>query len=394
MNLLIDHAGLQSGGLCLQRNARDESDLLGFLQFATLLIFADDITLNGFAAKRVLDESNGILDKLRDLDLTDGVIKITTRNQDAFATVCADAAESCAEAVEFGFRPLSSVQSGLLPTALGKSADDGFRRLLQRLDNRPSADYLEEVKKHAFLGDYIGAVDYMIATCDVLREQVLTTARENEWRGDALIQLRAFLRTQVYLALARADGANYTPATSRAALYRKQYYFIAEFLEKMKGVVDDYREYPLPIPSVYAYLIKKSKAEPNAIIKEALDVRERSTRIRNQLSSITRDFDLFTSEGRARADLSLADLMGDLHRTLGKTREQKGQRALSLVGDAVTINPGNVSKIVDMISTSLRSRRVALLTDLSIIAIDPKGVDEDWMKFKKACGLGVVRRAT
>ena len=200
--------------------------------------------MNGFAAKRVIAESNGILDKLRDLDLTEGVIRIKTRNQEAFAAICTRAAESCAAAVKGSFKHLPSAPDGLRPVALGKVADAGFLELLKRLDNQPSDDYLEEVKQNAFQGEYIGAIDYMIATSGVLREQVLTAVRTNKWRDPYLIQLRAFLRTQVYLALAQADGAIYTPGTARAALYRNQYYLIAAFLDKMDGVVDYYREYP------------------------------------------------------------------------------------------------------------------------------------------------------
>lgn len=387
LRLLIDHTGLQSAGLCLARQARDEIDVRGLLQLATLLIFADELVLNGFAADRVAIKSEVTLKILRDLGLDHEALEIQRPDEDCFVAACDRAAWECADAVKFAFWPQRSSEVGLSPPALGTNADKGFRHLLKNLRKRPSPEFLARVKETLSSGDYVRAVDHMIVANEDLRCAVLSTVDEHGWSDEVLYQLRAFLRSQLYQELAHDAKAKYTPAVARAKLNRSHYHQVDSLGDKVDVVVSKLREVPLKVPSVHTALIKLSKSEPRALIEEALALRMRATPIRKELSAITKHPNQDTPKGRAQSERKIKEIVVDLEHSLKESGSDRRQNALSLICALIGFRPGHVPKVVQWVEQRWRANRVSVLTDLSIVASDPIDVYEDYAKLKRACGL-------
>src|SRR4051794_14426001 len=95
MQLWLDNTGLQSAGLCLAHEARPDHDydVRGLLQFATLSIFANKITLNGFESDIVAEKTESFVHRLERIGLTKDILSVTDTRETEYGLACTTAAD-------------------------------------------------------------------------------------------------------------------------------------------------------------------------------------------------------------------------------------------------------------------------------------------------------------
>src|SRR5437879_3650804 len=127
MQIWIDNTGLQSAGLCLEGKARPahDYDIRGLLQLATLVIYGNRISLNGFEDDVIATRTQETVEQLRALGIAEGILSINSLTESEYALACMTTAESIALELNDGFNAEEFSLIGVEPPDLP-------RRLVQR----------------------------------------------------------------------------------------------------------------------------------------------------------------------------------------------------------------------------------------------------------------------
>jgi hypothetical protein len=105
MQLWIDNTGLQSAGLCLDGRASlaHDYDVRGLLQLATLVIYGNKVSLNGFEDNIIAKRSHEIVEHLQTIGITEDILSINPVTEAEYALACKTAADSIAPELCDGF---------------------------------------------------------------------------------------------------------------------------------------------------------------------------------------------------------------------------------------------------------------------------------------------------
>jgi hypothetical protein len=301
MRVWIDNTGLDAVGLCLEGTARGDYDIKGLLQFATLLVFSDQLKMNGFEEEKVAERTVCVRQALIKLGLEENALIITPPILAPYALACREAASSSAEALGSGrFRPdLMGVSMGAAQLVESVDVLPRAKAALERWDdlviNRAKVPktQLEQIASKALWSDRAtGAVAYMLASSEQLFEAVRALPGFDIRSHDHVYQLNGFLRCHLNEALAGDDWL-YAPAVPRAEIgLDRRESVIQSLSEIVDAATDDLakmlgkptRTGAVRLPAVEHFLVSRAGGCPDGIIKEALELRKDTKPLREWLS--------------------------------------------------------------------------------------------------------------
>ena len=118
----------------------------------------------------------------------------------------------------------------------------------------------------------------MLASSEALRAAIARAiGRHAQWGDEESYQLNIFLRYHLNAALAEQAFSKYAPAVARAELIQRDSQHMLEALQRVADhVAEELRGEPLGVPSTLAALLQRSKGEPDALLKVAMEFRQHS----------------------------------------------------------------------------------------------------------------------
>lgn len=368
MKLWIDNTGLHSAGVCLEGRASLEHDydVRGLLQLATLVVYGNEVSLNGFENKLIANRSLEIVEQLQAIGITEDILSINPVTEMEYALACKTAAESIAPELFEGFNPHEFQLIGG-PPDLPRGFRDRQVKCLALANEPEGSPKLQEVEEKALSDKAIGAVEYMLACSPALREAVARImATYPNWSDSHSYQLNIFLRYHLNNALGDQYFSRYAPAIPRAELVSQRSQYIIEVLgNTLDKTVADLRGEPLGVPSTLAALLQRSKGEPRAVLKVAREFRERSKPVRDILGALAGKYPDDTPESRFEIQLQIKELGQQLRREVGLEASTTLRDALEIrliIGIPVPII--SAKEIAKWVHAKVQSKRIAVLTEL------------------------------
>ena len=369
MKIWIDNTGLQSAAQCLNGTAdRDhEYDVRGIIQLATLLIFANRLELNGFEDKRIAKRSREVVHRLQALGIGNDILSIRSIGEPEYALACKTAANSIADELCDSFNPEEFKLLGGEPPDLPRGTRERLVNCIAIAKEKNGSAILRRVEDEALRDKAVGAVDYMLACSADLREAVRRAIKVYpNWTDFHSYQLNIFLRYHLNDALGEQAFSTYAPAVARAELVQRRNDYVIKALQSvMEKAVESIRGEPLGIPSTLAALLNRSKGEPEALLKVALEFRSRSGPLRDYLETFASKHNTDTPESRYEIQQAVRELGGQLRRDLGLEKAVKGRDAVEvrlIYGLPIVSISG--TKLLDWFEERRRKRRTAVLTEL------------------------------
>lgn len=288
MRLWIDNTGLHAVRQCLNGHADNDADIRGLLQFATLLIYADCLQVNGFEIAVIAERTEEIAHDLAEMNSSQSFLKIDQVSQQDYAKACVSAADRAADDLPFIFNPDEHLLLRLGPPDLPPSLLERQVNCVRLASLAEDSDELTALRQEALIDKAVGAVDYMFATSECLRDAVSAmVSTHSKWTDQHSYRLNVFLRYQLNDQLGLSRSAIYAPAVGRAELINTRHKFVTDaLLGEVDDILTELRGAPMGVPSVAAALVARAKGEPRAIIMEALSMRERAQPIREWLSHL------------------------------------------------------------------------------------------------------------
>lgn len=290
MRVWIDNTGLHSVGRCLDGSGAgtyiwdQNNDVRGLLQFATLIIFSDQVFLNDFEPPLIADASEDIRVKLDALGFEKANLNIAAISREQYSRACFNAAEMVGNDLPFGFVRDERQILGLDPIDIPRGAIFTAQRV-PRLVNETDEAKLARTKSGALDVKAAGAIEYMLTTSRKLRTALKSLIEADvEWSPNDSYHIEMTLRSQLNTELAKENGATYAPAISRAEIANRQNLFLLRLIgDVVDPIVESLNPQSLGIPSVYKALLARSKQEPKGIIEEAVRLRALAAELRSYL---------------------------------------------------------------------------------------------------------------
>lgn len=369
MQLWIDNTGLQSAGLCLDGRASlaHDYDVRGLLQLATLVIYGNKVSLNGFEENIIAKRSHEIVEQLQTIGITEEILSISPVAEAEYALACKTAADSIAPDLCDGFNPDEFKLIGGEPPDLPRGLQERQVKYVALASEQEGSTKLQEVEENALADKAVGAVEYMLACSPALREAVarILTMYPN-WGDRNSYQLNVFLRYHLNDALGEQSFSKYAPAIARAELVSRRNQYVIEALgNTVDKTVAELRGEPLGVPSTLAALLQRAKGEPRAILSVAREFRERSRPLRDILDTLTVKYPVDTPESRFGIRKQIDELRRQLRRDVGLEKAAKLRDAVEIrfiIGIPVPSVSGK--EIVKWVQEHIQSRRTAVLTEL------------------------------
>lgn len=332
MRIWIDNSGLQSAAQCLDGRASRSHDyhVRGLLQFATLLIFSDRLSLNGFEDPGIAARSAEIIQQLEGLGITKDIVSVSPVTEAEYALGCQTAADSVADVLVGSFNPNEHLLVAGEPPDLPRGLRERQVAAVSLCSEPDESAKLHRIRKTALKDKAIGAVEYMLASSQPLREAVKRAVGfHTQWGDEQSYQLNIFLRYHLNAALAEQAFSKYAPAVARAELIQRDSQYLVEALQELVDhVAQELRGGSLGVPSTLVALIQRSKGEPRALLKVAMEFRQHSGPLRRALGLLATKYADDTPEGRFEIHKTIAELGHQLKRDVGLEKSTK-------LGDAV-----------------------------------------------------------
>lgn len=330
MRIWIDNTGLQSAESCVDGRASSEEDVRGLLQLATYLVYAKHISINGFEDQTIREYTERAVDRLYGFGLPHKDCVIEQVDRDTYARACRAAAFQAHPS----FRDAQSYKGGHFASVLApkKLPRGEYEQQLAFIElARADESRLLNVREEALDRQAVGAVDYMVAVSRTLRKKLATL----ELTPQEAYRLSIYLRFRLNEALARIFDATYGPSVSRASLIDDHYTMLIKVLEsETTQIADDFRQRfkkdALGVPATSAYLLKRSKGEPEAVLIEAIALRERTKALRDHLNSISQL--IRKDDGETLFDATCA-----VHRLSDQVREIMGSNKQTGLIDGISL---------------------------------------------------------
>ena len=369
MRLWIDNTGLQSAGKCLEGRARvtHEYDVAGLLQLATLLIYGNTISLNGFEEKTVAEHSRAVVEHLQALGVPHKTVSITPVSETEYSLACKTAGDLVAPELHESFNPDEYQLLGGEPPDLPRGIAERQTTFVTLAAESEDSERLRKARERALKDQAAGAVEYMVSVSRRLRDEIRTmTSRHSHWEDTHSYQLNIFLRAHLNHALAEQVFARYTPAVARAELINTRNQYILDALgEELDDVTRELRAEQLGVPSTVAALLQRSKGEPAAVIKVALEFRQHSSQLRESLEELSAKYVDDTPESRFEIRKKVKELGRQLRRDVGLEKRAELRDAVEVhfvVGVPVLSISGR--ELIRWLQQRRQRRRTAVLTEL------------------------------
>lgn len=386
MKTWIDNTGLHAVGNCIFGEASTDFDVQGLLQLATIIVFSDQIVLNGFEDKGIRAKSKQVRSEILSFGLRPEALQIQDVPETKYAEACCKTAKYLASELPYSFSSNEDELLGLEPTSLPRGAMERMVGFVRLATDGCSAEKIEEVKSSALqISAAVGAIDYMMVSSENLRNSIAALLNVSKsWNDRDSYHLSARMRFHLNQTLARSYNSFYVPAVGRAQLIDRQAEHVIVLLEKyMNEFVDEIRPSPLGLPCVSSYLLSRAAGDPKAIIDIALELRAKATDLRRILDDLDR-------EGRTRISYrkELADLIWQLRCSLGLEQGPTFIGAMD-VQFVLGLPPVSLSLSGRKLLEWARYRRakadVAVITDIVKDAAIFNAGNVEYVRLKSAC---------
>jgi hypothetical protein len=373
VRIWIDNTGFQSAGLCLEGRSRSalNYDVRGLFQLATLLIYGNHISLNGFEGEPVAQRSQAILDRLGRIGVGHDILSISPVDEVEYARACKAAADSVAPNLADSFNPHEYALIGVEPPDLPRGTAKRQVMYFDLAREREGSARLQEIREHALKDNAPGAVDYMMASSETLRESVARI--RTKYPSLAVRErydLNVLLRYHLNDALAELAHSKYAPAIGRAERVSQRNRFVANALnDVLDDTVEELRSKlgsgPLGVPSFTAALLQRSKGDPEGVITVAMEFRERSKPLRNALGDLAVKYREHTPELYFELRKKIAELGAQLRRDVGLDEKATPWGAIDVkLVIGVPVPSISIEKLVKWLRELEIGNQTAVLTEL------------------------------
>jgi hypothetical protein len=391
VKILIDNTAIHSGGRALEGNAHSEEDLLNLLELGTALVFSDQILISGFEAPDVAARTLAIRAQLDSLGVPVRAVAIRDYDDADYRSACDAAGQDLREELPVVFNPRGPRAAALAPEGRTTASPviKNIHHLVVRDDITPTAVHFSDLRVH-------GACDYILSTNAALRE-TLSRFRSPRWSVRQTAALVAVMRVYINEALARVESACYAPAIGRSRILATQ---DDSVMQRVKALVGDgadaLRQRPLPYPSIYAHLVRRSRGDPKAIIEEALPLREKARPLRQWLRTLVRK-QLGSEKDISDVEVAVRETRQMLLQNLGVSRPPGLIDAFQVSGGISPDGSWKLSLInpraaIDWIAYRTRRRRVLLLADLARAAVASRVREPVYARLATNAGVPTTRR--
>jgi len=325
----IDNSGLHAIDKILKEKVLSKNklnkytDIDSLLHICVLLIISDDIYLNHYETDRIIERSDNLLKILK----SEGVNNITFIYPDEkdFYTLLNENAKNAA--IELQNKSFSTIDKEMI---LSLSPDITHQEMESRknLYEHLSKGTLElqDLKGKARKNKMEGAVDYMIASNGLLREQILKISRNHKLvtTEDQYIfsqQVNAYLRVILNNKFSKKNGNLYAPSIGRANLIHQSEKKIINLNGKP---LENGNHVTIPYIPLERKLLKEAKGNPYKMLETALIIRDKAKKVRELYSSI--DLNNYNKKIIQKIlpnlDQALQDLADSLDMNLKLTNEE------------------------------------------------------------------------
>ena len=388
---MIDNTSLQSTGAAFTGCGSGEADVGELLQFATLIVFSEEIVANWYGINEVSNRTKEVKEQLTTLGLDPTVIHLPFVTQKQFSALCEMAARQCAEDILHAFHPDHQLNGRLYPISLQVQELNTRASLISRLLlEQLSEKDLIACRDEALSMKSAGATAFMVASCLELREAARQSVSLQALPLDIFVdQFDAFCRIYLNTTLASDLSTTYTPAVSRARLLRGNNNTIISQLDSvLNKVVNQVRGASLQVPTIAAHLIQKAKGEPKAILEEAIALRDKTHVLRRRLAHLTAMASSINPEEQFQVTKEMYELIGTLEKELGVKSAPRFRDAIE-VSFIFGVPAAKLSgaKLLEWIEHRRKRRKVAVLTHLSKSAAVANKVDIYYERLVRKCSI-------
>jgi hypothetical protein len=370
MRLLADNTGLHSAQVCLDGRASGDVDVQGLLQFATYLVFANNIFVNPTGYKEISGITERLMGELRALGIPEKVLQFNVPNSVQLTEACRMASDICAVDLEVVCQSYSQEEEGLYPSYISSALENDQTAFLRPLLQWGTLDEFGARNELTVLGKPDDAVNFMLSISADLRQAVADIGKYHSRAPNLDRHIFAFLRTSFNHALAKVMNLRLAPSIGRARLLREQNQAILQaMLDIVDTLVARYRDrhkgIPLGAPSVATSILNLSMGDPRGLICEALRLREKASNIRTYLASRTEYLDTDEAEDLFQIDKDIGEIAQHLAIELQLEPAPRLIDALEiqLALVPITISP---AKLLDWgRHLYWKHHRIAVLTEMS-----------------------------
>ena len=386
MRIMVDNTGVHSVARCLEKRATGELDVRGLLQFATQLVFAEEIAVSTFEAYEVRARTHSVLQDLQSIGFGKELNPID-RDAGSFWKSCLDVAEEFAVDFEYEFPEYILDLTSTAPDFANPSnmPEHQLHRLVEcDLSDRELEDIAAKAKTYGAAG----VVSYAFAKSDELRKAFRASYIERQgWPENMTQQLAVLFRSNLNHHLANQCKAKYSPAVARARFFRRIQTDVVHLLSKaVAEVATKLQGRPLEYPSIGEFFTRNCKGDPRGVIEEAYRVRELASPLRDALSRRLGDKaweDDKESAFRRRGEGQ--EIAAQLKAELGLREKPLPNVAIEIlrrVGFPPSPKKG-ADVLMNWIDNRFRRRRVAVLTDMSKTLAFDNEIEREYRRLVK-----------
>lgn len=294
MKLFLDNTGLHSVGRCLDGYAKGELDIAGLLQFATQLVFSDQLFYAAFCSAGVTARSQRVNEQVSELGVGSEVLCLSPSDAVSYERAGLSAAERLAGDLKFAFvgTTTESVPIATCLPDLNPLRDRGYGKIHRALEIGNDSSRSELSVEGADMR-LVGSAARLVTMSDNLWLQASRLARSKSWKKEDTAKLVALLRCYLNQELAMLlsqsehDSVNYCPSVARARIIEGQdAYVLSKLTELIGEAAQKLDRIKLEAPPVALALALRAKGDPKAVITEALVARESATELRRYLREV------------------------------------------------------------------------------------------------------------
>jgi hypothetical protein len=296
MKLFLDNTGLHSIGRCLDGDAKDELDIAGLLQFATQLVFSDELFYATFCSTEVAARSQNVSKQVSKLGVSSDVLCLSPFDAVSYERAVLAAAERLAGDLKFAFAR-TTTESVLIATGLpdlNPLEDRHYDRLHRALKSGTDGSRSELSAEGADI-QLVGSGARLVAISDNHWIEASRLAQNKSWKkadtAKLLVMMRCYLNQELATLLSQSerDDVDYSPSVARARIIQAQDAYVLGKLSEIIGLAAHKLDgIKLEAPPVALALALKAKGDPKGLIAEALIAREKAAELRRYLRKVVK----------------------------------------------------------------------------------------------------------
>lgn len=398
----VDNTGIHQFGRCHSGRGyerQSELEVSGFLQLATQIVFTEKINFSNLETPEVAAQSQGTISLLLDQGLSADVFALADMRVQDYKRACLDAVAKYVEdfkvAISYDAPPEQILLDAARPDIAARFADyvkESHRLLTEDL----GLWQLDETLTHVLHAERSGGADkFMTAALRQLHAGEFRRHIRPGWSlgqtHDLCVRLRYYLNQE----LAAQTRGVYVPAVARARVVHRQSVTILAELERafsrtfgdLQGdAAKDAQPVGLGLPSIANALVRLGKAEPRAIVAEAVAAREKAKRLRTALAHLAEDQANMDSTMWHEARLVIREHETALRQDLRIEAAPRFIEAfeVDIFGMATTVSP---SKLIDWWAYRRRRKRISFLSEFAKTLADDRINDANTLRklLRQAC---------